>query len=152
MRAILWSAFVASLAVASVQTSKSALNVLDEPLQLCCEQPRTGFYRDGFCHTGDADVGTHVVCAHVTTEFLLFSRSRGNDLMTPRSYFPGLNEGDCWCLCAGRWAEALAAGAAPPVNIAATHKKALKFVERETLEAHAVAQRLAEEEASHKDL
>ncbi len=61
-----------------------------------------GYYRDGFCRTGGGDVGVHVVCARVTAEFLAYTASRGNDLSTPSPWFPGLNPGDQWCLCAAR--------------------------------------------------
>jgi uncharacterized protein (DUF2237 family) len=118
----------------------SARNVLGGPLAPCCTAPMTGFYRDGSCHTGPQDAGTHVVCARVTDEFLAFSRARGNDLVTPAPAFgfPGLKPGDGWCLCATRWREALAAGVAPPVVLAATHEKALEFVSLEDLKRHAV--------------
>ena len=98
-----------------------AKNVLGEELELCCVSPLTGFYRDGNCVTGPEDVGTHVVCAEVTEEFLGFTKSRGNDLSTPvpEFNFPGLKPGDRWCLCVTRWREALAAGQAPPVILTA---------------------------------
>ncbi len=114
-------------------------NVLGTALETCSLAPRTGFYRDGCCRTGPEDVGTHVVCARVTAEFLDFTKGRGNDLSTPRPEydFPGLKPGDRWCLCATRWREALAAGVAPPVVLAATHAAALRYVSREDLEAHA---------------
>lgn len=110
-------------------------NVLGGPLGCCCTSPMTGFYRTGSCETGPQDVGTHVVCARVTAEFLEFSRSRGNDLVAavPAFGFPGLKPGDKWCLCATRWREALQAGVAPPVVLAATHEKALEFVSLEDL-------------------
>jgi uncharacterized protein (DUF2237 family) len=119
---------------------RSANNVLGGPLQSCCTDPMTGFYRDGFCHTGGGDYGAHVVCACVTDEFLAFSRSRGNDLSTPMpDYgFPGLKPGDCWCLCASRWQEALEAGMAPPVLLEATHASALEYSSLDDLKAHAV--------------
>ena len=100
-----------------------AKNVLGTELKSCCESPMTGFYRDGMCHTGGGDVGVHVICAQVTGEFLEFSRTRGNDLISPAPAmgFPGLKPGDRWCLCASRWKEALDAGVAPPVVLAATH-------------------------------
>ena len=102
-------------------------------------KPRTGFFRDGYCRTGPHDTGLHTVCAVMTEEFLAFTRSRGNDLSTPRPEFdfPGLTEGDRWCLCVSRWAEALIAGHAPPVVMAASHLSALEFVSREDLQAHA---------------
>lgn len=115
-------------------------NVLGQPLVLCGTNPKTGFYRDGCCNTGEDDIGTHVVCAQVTQAFLEFSRQRGNDLITPiPAYrFPGLKAGDRWCLCALRWREALEAGVAPPVVLAATHRKALDYVSLADLEAHAL--------------
>jgi uncharacterized protein (DUF2237 family) len=117
-----------------------ARNVLGGPLATCCTAPLTGFYRDGSCHTGPQDLGTHVVCAQVTTEFLKFSVARGNDLVTPvpQFHFPGLGPGDRWCLCALRWKEALDAGVAPPVVLAATHEKALEFVSLADLKRHAL--------------
>lgn len=113
-------------------------NVLGKPLEACCHNPRTGFYRDGFCRTGPDDTGLHTVCAVMTNEFLTFSRSRGNDLSTPRPEykFPGLRKGDHWCLCVGRWAEALGQGQAPPVVLEATHISALEYVNLEDLRAH----------------
>jgi uncharacterized protein (DUF2237 family) len=113
-------------------------NVLGTPLQGCCHDPLTGFYRDGYCRTGPDDKGLHTVCAVMTDEFLFFSRMRGNDLSTPvpEFGFPGLKAGDKWCLCVSRWAEALAAGKAPPVVLEACHIHALEFVSLEDLQAH----------------
>jgi uncharacterized protein len=113
-------------------------NVLGTPLEVCCTQPLTGFYRDGVCRTGADDRGTHVVCARVTAAFLEFSRAHGNDLVTPRAEFrfPGLKPGDCWCLCVLRWREALLSGVAPPVRLERTHEVALEFVTLEDLKAH----------------
>lgn len=118
----------------------SAKNVLGQTLELCGTSPRTGFFRDGQCLTGPADTGSHVVCAQVTAEFLTFTKSRGNDLSSPApDYgFPGLRPGDRWCLCALRWKEALLAGVAPPVILAATHEAVLRHVALEDLLAHAL--------------
>jgi uncharacterized protein (DUF2237 family) len=117
-----------------------AKNVFGEPLADCGRDPLTGFYRDGCCNTGYDDVGIHVVCAQVTREFLAFSRARGNDLSTPAPEigFPGLEPGDRWCLCAGRWKEAYDAGVAPPVVLAATHEETLAIVPLEILKQHAL--------------
>lgn len=117
----------------------TALNVLGGPLVACSFDPLTGFFRDGCCQTDEEDHGTHVVCARVTSAFLAYSLSRGNDLSTPRpqSRFAGLKPGDRWCLCALRWKEALMAGVAPPVNLEATHFKALEIVTLEQLKLHA---------------
>jgi uncharacterized protein (DUF2237 family) len=79
------------------------------------------------------------VCVRVTAEFLDFSRRVGNDLSTPvpEFEFPGLKPGDRWCLCVERWQQALQAGRAPNVVLAATHISTLEFVSLEELEAHA---------------
>ena len=117
-----------------------SLNVFGQPLLLCCNEPKTGFYRDGFCNTGSNDVGTHVICAEMTAEFLSFTKSKGNDLSTPNPFydFPGLKPGDYWCLCAIRWKEAYDADAAPKVKLESTHEKALDFVTIKQLIEHAV--------------
>lgn len=117
-----------------------SLNVLGAPLMPCSLAPLTGFYRDGCCETGPLDRGRHVVCAEVTAEFLAFSKSRGNDLSTPRSEFDfkGLRPGDRWCLCAERWREALVAGMAPKVVLRSTHMAALRHVTLDDLKRHAL--------------
>ena len=117
-----------------------AKNVLGQPLATCCTNPRTGFYRTGRCDTGPEDFGLHLVCARMTDAFLAFSRERGNDLSTPvpEHGFPGLVEGDCWCLCAMRWQEAFDAGMAPQVRLESTHMRAIEFVNLEDLKAHAL--------------
>eukprot|EP00741_Cyanophora_paradoxa_P000230 tig00000402_g223.t1 len=119
---------------------KKEKNVLGGDLERCCSDPPTGFYRDGFCATGPDDLGVHVVAAQVTAEFLEFTKARGNDLSTPRPQyrFPGLKPGSRWCLCASRWQEALEAGVAPPVVLAATHEKALEYTRLEDLKKHAL--------------
>ena len=115
-------------------------NVLGGKLVPCCQDPVTGFYRDGFCRTGPEDRGLHTVCAQMTTEFLAFSLMRGNDLVTPRPEFgfQGLGPGDLWCLCVERWKEALDAGVAPSVRLEACHISALEFVELDDLRRHAL--------------
>lgn len=120
--------------------NKGPRNVLGRPLATCSEDPLTGFYRTGCCETGPDDVGAHVVCTRVTAEFLAFSKSRGNDLSTPAPEhgFRGLQPGDCWCLCALRWKEALEADMAPPVRLEATHESALEYVELSDLIRHAL--------------
>jgi hypothetical protein len=102
-------------------------NVLGGTLELCSLNPMTGFYRDGCCHTGAEDFGSHTVCAVMTDAFLAFSKSCGNDLSTPMPEFGfrGLKAGDRWCLCAPRWQEAFEAGQAPRVVLRATHEGAL---------------------------
>lgn len=114
-------------------------NIFGEPLECCCTNPLTGFYRDGYCRTDAFDKGTHVVCAIVTEAFLEFSLSRGNNLITPKPEyrFPGLKPGDKWCLCAMRWKEAYEAGCAPKVVLQATAEEVLKFIPINDLISHA---------------
>ena len=114
-------------------------NVLGDPLEPCSTDPETGYLRDGHCRHLRRDPGRHEVCAVVTEEFLAFSRSRGNDLVTPRPElsFPGLEPGDRWCLCLPRWLEARDAGVAPAVVLAATTEGVLDEVDLATLRAHA---------------
>ncbi|MEG4347138.1 DUF2237 domain-containing protein [Microcoleus sp. A003_D6] len=116
-----------------------ATNVLGGKLETCCTSPMTGYYRDGQCNTGGGDFGAHTVCAQLTEEFLTFTKSNGNDLSTPvpEFNFPGLKPGDCWCLCASRWKEAMDAGVAPPVVLAATHALTLEYVSLDELKQHA---------------
>jgi uncharacterized protein (DUF2237 family) len=114
-------------------------NVLGGELEPCGTDPVTGFYRDGCCSTGPEDAGSHTVCAVMTREFLAYSSSVGNDLVTPRPEysFPGLNPGDRWCVVAARWLQAADAGFAPPVVLACTHERALQIVPLDLLRAHA---------------
>ena len=120
--------------------SEENSNVLGEPLEICGEEPMTGYFRDGSCRTDKNDYGSHTVCAFVTEEFLEFSKMRGNDLKTPRPdlNFKGLREGDSWCLCANRWLEAYQNGAAPRIKLRSTNIKALDIISLEVLKANAV--------------
>lgn len=104
-------------------------NIFGEPLKICCKNPMTGYFRDGLCRTGIGDTGTHTVCAVMTEDFLKFSASKGNDLITPMPYyqFPGLKVGDKWCLCVRRWIQAEKAGKAPKLILEATHEKTLEY-------------------------
>lgn len=121
-----------------------AKNVLGTNLETCSTQPMTGFYRDGCCNTGAEDTGLHTVCVEMTDDFLRFSKLKGNDLSTPiPAYdFPGLKEGDRWCLCVLRWKEAFQAGMAPLVNLRATHISALEFLDLEDLQEYATGDSL----------
>ena len=114
-------------------------NVLGGELGICGTDPMTGFYRDGYTFTGPEDHGSHTVCAMVTSEFLDHQRAIGNDLSTPRPEFgfAGLNPGDRWCLCATRFLQAHDEGAAPRVNLAATHIRTLDILPLETLQTYA---------------
>jgi uncharacterized protein (DUF2237 family) len=116
------------------------LNVIGGPLQLCGEDPLTGFYRDGCCRTGAQDLGSHTICAVVTSEFLEHQRSIGNDLSTPVPLygFPGLAPGDRWCVTAVNWLRAHVDGAAAFVVLASTHERALDIVPLDVLREHAV--------------
>jgi len=116
-----------------------ATNVLGTKLETCCTSPMTGYYRDGKCNTGGGDFGAHTVCAQLTEDFLQFTKSNGNDLSTPvpEFNFPGLKPGDCWCLCASRWKEAMDAGCAPRVVLSATHVLTLEYVSLDELKQHA---------------
>jgi uncharacterized protein (DUF2237 family) len=120
----------------------TARNVLGRELADCSHDPLTGYFRNGCCQTGPQDTGSHTVCAVLTADFLQFSFTRGNDLITPRQEFsfPGLRPGDRWCLCVNRWREAWEAGCAPPVVLEATHEAALRSVTLEMLMAHKAPQ------------
>ncbi len=118
----------------------NAKNVLGEPLIICCENPLTGFYRNGRCDTGPEDHGVHTVCVRATSEFLRYSASMGNDLSTPipEFGFPGLTDGDRWCLCLSRWKQAYDAKVAPQIYLASTHEASLDLVPLEVLIEFAV--------------
>lgn len=123
----------------------SGYNVLGTELLCCCSNVGgsgigTGFYRNGFCATGDMDMGRHTVCIRATDDFLAYSKSVGNDLSTPMPeyHFPGLNDGDVWCLCAQRWAQAYNAGKAPKLFLQATHEKTLDHVPLDVMKAFAI--------------
>ena len=111
------------------------LNVFGNDLELCCLSPVTGVFRNGFCNTGNNDIGTHTVCAIVSDEFLLFSKKTGNDLTRdiPIYNFKGLKAGDKWCLCALRWVEAYNNGCAPKLLLKSTNIRTLDFVSLEKL-------------------
>ena len=117
-----------------------SVNVFDEPLLSCNDEPVTGFFRDGCCNTSEQDLGSHTVCVQLTAAFLEFTKSKGNDLSTPRPEFgfPGLKPGDRWCLCAARWAEAYEHDMAPRVYLRSTHKRALESVPLAILRNYAV--------------
>ena len=116
------------------------INIFGDKIEARCHDPVTGYFRDGFCNTDEHDFGSHVVCAEITEDFLTFSKAMGNDLSTPRPEFnfPGLKEGDRWCLCALRWKEAYDAGVAPRVYLESCHLNALSYVTKDQLEEFAV--------------
>jgi uncharacterized protein (DUF2237 family) len=126
-------------------SASSATNVLGTEMECCCSDVRgtgigTGFYRNGYCSTGSQDIGRHTVCVQVTNEFLEFSKSAGNDLSTPipQYNFPGLQDGDRWCLCAQRWTQALKSDAAPKIYLRSTHERTLDYVNFNILRSYAL--------------
>ena len=113
----------------------SQMNIHGRPLELCSQDPLTGFFRNGCCDTDNHDRGLHTVCVILTDEFLKFSLEVGNDLSTPRPEFdfPGLKPGQKWCLCANRWLEAYEGGVAPPIITESTNIKILDIIDFETI-------------------
>ena len=118
----------------------SQLNIFGEEISECCTNPITGFTRDGFCSHHPLDHGLHLFCALMTKDFLEFSKSKGNDLSTPRPEFnfPGLNEGDAWCLCSMRWLEAYQHASAPKLYLRRTHQEALSVIDLDILQNFAL--------------
>ncbi len=112
----------------------SQKNVLGTELKSCSCSPMTGWYRDGTCRTDLSDRGMHTVCAVMTEKFLTYSKAQGNDLSSPQMGFPGLKEGDRWCLCAPRWKEAFDDGMAPLVDLEATEESTLQIIKIEALQ------------------
>jgi len=123
-----------------IDLASGVINVFGEKIEVCSEETMTGYLRNGSCETLDDDVGSHTVCAKVTKKFLEYSRDKGNDLMTPRPElgFPGLKDGDKWCVCAARWLEALNDNVAPPILIKSTNRLALEVIDIDLLKKHAV--------------
>ncbi len=117
-----------------------AKNVLGTDLECCCDDPVTGFYRNGKCDTGPEDDGMHTVCVVLTAEFLSYSQDVGNDLSTPiPTYgFPGLKEGNRWCLCMERWKQAYEDDMAPQVSLKGTHISVLEHIDLALLKEYAV--------------
>lgn len=114
-------------------------NIFGRPLQKCsCNGKETGWKRNGYCSNDRLDSGTHIVCARVTKKFLEFTRTKGNDLITPNAFFPGLVPGDCWCLCIGRWIEAYRAGVAPPIFLERSDQSVLNYVDLDLLLEYAL--------------
>ena len=124
----------------SLSCMHPSVNVLGTKLESCSENPLTGWYRDGCCNTDENDRGSHTVCCVLTDDFLQFAKERGNDLITPapRFNFPGLKAGDSWCVCARTWLLAVNAGMGCPVDLEATHQRALDIMPLDVLETHAL--------------
>ena len=115
-------------------------NVLGEDLEECSVDPVTGWFRDGCCNTNDNDHGIHTVCAKVNNEFLEWCKQDGNDLITPHPEygFPGLKDGDNWCVCASSYARSVDAGKACSVYVKRTHEKTLKLISIDKLKKFAI--------------
>tara|TARA_B100000029_G_scaffold428497_1_gene438440 strand:+ start:2662 stop:3042 length:381 start_codon:yes stop_codon:yes gene_type:complete len=115
-------------------------NVLGEKLEPCSTNPLTGWYRDGCCNTDEIDHGMHTVCAKVTTKFLKWAKESGNDLITPHEEFgfPGLKEGDCWCVCASTFAQSIDTGHACKIFLKKTNYKTLEIIPLEKLKQFAI--------------
>jgi uncharacterized protein (DUF2237 family) len=119
-------------------STKYKLNILGTPLKICNINPITGYIRSGKCEYNIADEGTHLVCGIVNNEFLRFTKSRGNDLISARGEFPGLKNGDRWCFCVNRWIEAYEydPSIAPRIVPESTHIKVLKYIPMRVLEKY----------------
>ena len=115
-------------------------NVLGEKLEPCSTEPLTGWFRDGCCNTDNNDHGVHTVCARVTSDFLEWAKVNGNDLITPHPEFdfPGLKEGDCWCICAGTYAQAIEEGKACKIFLKKTNNRTLNIIPLEKLKKFAI--------------
>ena len=124
----------------TVADKKPSKNVLGGSLEPCSLKPLTGFYRDGYCNTGENNPGLHAVCIYATKEFLTYSKSVGNDLSTPipQYNFAGVKEGESWCLSGPRFVEALMNDKAPKIFIHSTHEKMLELVDLEVLKQYAI--------------
>ena len=94
----------------------------------------------GCCNTDENDRGLHTVCVKVNDEFLEWCKQAGNDLITPHPEFgfPGLKNGDSWCVCAGWYAKAVEAGKGCPIFLKKTHENTLKLIPIETLKKFAI--------------
>ncbi len=119
---------------------KSQKNVLGENLENCSNNPLTGWFRDGCCNTDENDRGLHTVCVKVSDEFLIWCKEAGNDLITPNPEFgfPGLKNGDRWCVCASWVARAINEGKGCQIYLKKTHEKTLDLIPIEILKKFAI--------------
>tara|TARA_B100001105_G_C21984045_1_gene270301 strand:+ start:84 stop:464 length:381 start_codon:yes stop_codon:yes gene_type:complete len=115
-------------------------NVLGEKLESCSAEPLTGWFRDSCCNTNEDDHGFHTVCAKVTTEFLVWAKKVGNDLITPHTEFgfPGLKDGDCWCICAGTYAQSIKEGTACRIYLKKTNQRTIEIIPLAKLKPYAM--------------
>ena len=118
----------------------SQKNVLGENLEECSKDPLTGWFRDGCCNTDENDVGLHTVCVKVNDEFLNWCKDVGNDLITPHPEFgfPGLKDGDSWCVCAGTYAQSMDAGTACKIYLKKTNQRTLEIIPLAKLKQYAI--------------
>tara|TARA_B100001142_G_scaffold61161_2_gene60270 strand:- start:5168 stop:5542 length:375 start_codon:yes stop_codon:yes gene_type:complete len=117
-----------------------SFNVLGGELIECSIDPLTGWFRDGCCNTDRNDRSLHTVCCVVTDDFLNFALSKGNNLITPAPQFnfPGLKDGDRWCVCAQTWQDAYDVGCACPVVLTATHEETLQIISLDKLREYSL--------------
>ena len=66
----------ATVITAMSSGSDQTKNVLGGELQCCCQDPVTGFQRDGYCKVVPGDGGVHAVCAQVRTHAVSSSAER----------------------------------------------------------------------------
>ena len=113
-----------------IYKKNNLVNVFGDKLELCSCKPLTGWFRDGYCRYDKRDTGNHSICCVMDNNFLKYSKSQGNDLITPAPnyYFEGLKEGDHWCICLERWKEALQDGLAPKVILESTNIEVLNLI------------------------
>ena len=97
-------------------------NILGKHIKVCSTNPMTGYYRNGYCMSGEDDSGTHTVCAKMNKKFLNYTKKKGNDLSSV------VKPGDKWCLCEYRWNEAYKDGKAPRVIKSATNMRTNKNI------------------------
>jgi hypothetical protein len=114
------------------------LNVIGTNLKLCSINPLTGYTRSGSCVYNSSDIGTHLMCVVLNDDFLNFTKSRGNDLITPSNFFPGLKSGQKWCICVYRWIQAYNynRNIAPRVIPESTSMLTLKYIPMHILEKY----------------
>tara|TARA_Y200000002_G_C22573207_1_gene617609 strand:+ start:83 stop:457 length:375 start_codon:yes stop_codon:yes gene_type:complete len=119
---------------------KKQINVFGRKLELCSKDPLTGFNRNGCCDSEKNDLGKHLVCAIINQKFLDFQMTTGNDLITPKSEFnfPGLVDGDRWCVCAKRWLHAYQHECATSIILSSTHIDVLEIIDLELLKKFAL--------------
>jgi len=123
-----------------MKSEKLQKNVLNENLESCSNNLVTGWFRDGCCNTNEVDRGVHTVCAKVSKEFLEWAKTVGNDLITPHPEFdfPGLKDGDNWCVCAATFAQAIEAGTACKIYLKKTNKKTLDIIALDKLKKYSI--------------